>query len=145
MQMPSVIGAFMMIKKSLIDAIGPLDERFFFYLEETDFCKRVSDHGFEVWHLPELTLTHYQGVTARKFDLRRKIEFQRSLYKFFLKHRGKIQTTILYVGTVIKLIVEIMLNLPLMFLPSAMVRTKRSSSLLIWHVLGMPYGWGLEQ
>jgi GT2 family glycosyltransferase len=144
-QVPSVIGAFMMIRKALVDAIGLLDERFFFYLEETDFCKRAADHGFEVWHLPELALTHYQGVTARKFDIRRKIEFQRSLYKFFFKHKGATQTALLFAGTIIKLAVEIVLNLPLLFLPSAMARIKRSSALFAWHVLGLPTGWGLEQ
>lgn len=141
---PSVIGACMMLRKTLIEKIGPFDEGFFFYLEETDLCKRTAEHGFEVWHLPELKIVHYQGLSAKKFDTQRKIEFQRSLYRFFLKHKGISKTIILYVGMILRLSLEIGANLLFAFIPDIRKKLKRSMVLLLWHLLDMPSAWGLE-
>ncbi|MEA3222586.1 MAG: glycosyltransferase [Thermodesulfobacteriota bacterium] len=143
-EVPSVIGAFMMIRRCLIDEIGLLDEGFFFYLEETDFCKRATDHGFEVWHLPGLKIVHYQGLSARRLDTQRKIEFYRSLYRFFLKHKGIYNTIMLYIGMLLKLSLEIGANLLISFIPDMRKRLKRSFVLLLWHLIGMPSTWGLE-
>ncbi len=143
-EVPSVIGAFMMIRRRLIDEIGSFDEGFFFYLEETDLCKRTAEHGFEVWHLPELKIVHYQGLSARRLDTQRKIEFHRSLYRFFLKHKGVYTTVMLYIGMLLKLSLEIGTNLLLSFIPDMRKRLKRSFVLLLWHFIGMPSTWGLE-
>ncbi len=144
-QVPSVIGACMMIKREVIDAIGLLDEGFFLYLEETDYCKRATDAGFEVWHLPGLQLVHHQGTSARIVDVARKIEFHRSMYRFFSKHRGPFQSAALYVLTVIKSLVETMVNLVLSTTPGGRKQLMKSSSILAWHALGQPGGWGLEK
>jgi len=144
-KVPSIIGACMMIKRQVIDAIGLLDEGFFLYLEETDFCKRASDAGFEVWHLPGLTVMHHQGTSAKRFDIARRIEYRRSLYRFFLKHRGSFQTALLVLLTLIKLGIEMIGGLASSFLPPGRKRLKSSGSLLLWHLAGMPAGWGLER
>jgi len=142
---PSVIGACMMIKREVIDTIGLMDEGFFLYLEETDYCKRATNAGFEVWHLPGLHLVHHQGTSARIADVERKIEFLRSMYRFFRKHRGPFQCSALYILTIIKSLVETMANLVLWITPSGSNRLKKSSAILAWHALGQPVGWGLEK
>lgn len=144
-QVPSIIGACMMIKRQVIDAIGLLDEGFFLYLEETDFCKRAADAGFEVWHLPQLTVTHHQGTSARRFDVARKMEYRRSMYRFFLKHRGIAQTALLGLFTLIKLGIELLGGVAASFLPPVRARLKKSASIALWHLAGAPAGWGLER
>ncbi|HPD20148.1 MAG: glycosyltransferase [Desulfomonilia bacterium] len=144
-QVPSVIGACMMIKRQVIDTIGPLDEGFFLYLEETDFCKRAADAGFEIWHLPQLTVTHHQGTSARRFDAARKVEYRRSMYRFFLKHRGIAQTALLVLFIMIKLGVELLGGIAASFLSPARTRLKKSLSLMLWHLAGAPAGWGFER
>jgi GT2 family glycosyltransferase/tRNA A-37 threonylcarbamoyl transferase component Bud32 len=143
-RVPSIIGACMMIKPQVLDTVGLLDEGFFVYLEETDFCKRARDAGFDVWHLPNLSLVHHQGTTARSFDRARKIEFHRSMYRFFLKHRGPLQTALLYGLNIVKSLVETAGNLMLCLTEKGLNRLKKSASVLAWHVLGLPAGWGLE-
>jgi hypothetical protein len=54
-------GAFMLARREALQAAGLLDERFFIYSEETDLCRRIKDAGFEVRHLPEMTIVHYAG------------------------------------------------------------------------------------
>jgi len=142
-QVPSVIGACMLIKRQVIDTIGELDEGFFFYLEETDLCKRARDHGFEVWHLPHLRLVHHQGTTARKANIKRKIEFQRSLSRFFMKHKGFRWAAILLVLTIVKSMIEIATKLPFCFQKNVRASLKNSCGVLIWHLSGSPTDWGL--
>jgi len=141
----SIIGACMLMKRSMVDAIGMLDEGFFFYLEETDFCKRAQNKGFEVWHLPDLKIIHYQGKSARKSDVARKIEFHRSMFRFFLKNKGLLQTVVLYIFMIIKMAFEVITGLPAAFSRRSRKRLRRSASGLVWYLTGMPRGWGLEK
>jgi hypothetical protein len=66
-----VMGAFFMVRREAFDGIGLLDEQFFMYSEEVDFCRRVWDAGHEVWYSPAGTVTHYWGgqnsVSSRTF------------------------------------------------------------------------------
>ena len=142
-KVPSVIGACMLIRKTLIERIGGLDEGFFFYLEETDFCKRAAECGFEVWHLPQIRVVH-QGLSAKKIDVRRKVEFNRSMWRFFRKHHGRLITAIFYILTVIKLLFETAGNLLLGFIPRMRPKLKKSAVLLAWYLCGMPRTWGIE-
>jgi tRNA A-37 threonylcarbamoyl transferase component Bud32 len=144
-RVPSVIGACMMVKREVIDAVGPLDEGYFLYLEETDFCLRAEKAGYGVWLLPHLTVVHHQGATARQFDLRRKVEYQRSMYRFFRKNRGALQASLLFSLNFLKLGVEIAGGFPASITARGRTRLKKSLLLLLWHLAGAPGGWGLEE
>ncbi len=144
-RVPSVIGACMMIRRALLDTIGDLDEGYFFYLEETDLCRRAWDHGYEVWHLPQLRLVHYQGGTARRSDIRRKIEFRRSVITFFRRHRGPLRTALLVALSVLKSLIELAGALPLVVTERGRQRLITVTSLLLWYLSGRPEGWGLER
>ncbi len=143
-EVPSIIGACMMIKREVIDSIGMLDEGFFFYLEETDFCKRAKDHGFGIWHLPEIRVIHHQGKTAKKLNVRRVIEFQRSMCRFFMKHKGLSQTIIFYVCMILKSAIKSIINLPFVLVPKLRDNFFKSGSVFLWYILGSPKDWGLE-
>ncbi len=143
-EVPSIIGACMMIKRKVIDSIGMLDEGFFFYLEETDFCKRAKDHGFGIWHLPEIRVIHHQGKTAKKLNVRRVIEFQRSICRFFMKHKGLSQSRIFYVCMILKSAIKSVINLPFVLVPKLRDNFFKSGSVFLWYILGSPKDWGLE-
>jgi len=70
-----VPGASMMIRASAFDALGGLDERYFLYFEETDFCFRANQHGFQTWYVPQSRVMHIAGqstkVTERDVKVRR--------------------------------------------------------------------------
>lgn len=66
-----VMGAFLMIRRSLFEELGGFDERFFVYYEDVDLCLRVHQRGFEVVHLPEAVAVHRGcGTTAAIPDTR---------------------------------------------------------------------------
>jgi len=144
-RVPSVIGACMMIKREVVDAVGALDEGFFLYLEETDFCRRAVNAGFEVWFLPHLTVVHHQGATARQFDFRRRAEYHRSMVRFFRKDKGPLAGVLLSALSLVKFAVEVLGRIPAAATPKGRHRLKMSSLLLLWSLAGMPGGWGLER
>src|SRR5581483_12152965 len=52
----------MLVRREALESAGWFDERFFMYAEETDLCRRVKTAGWEIWHLPQMTILH-RGVT----------------------------------------------------------------------------------
>jgi hypothetical protein len=53
-----VMGAFMMMRKQVYDKTGGLDENFFMYMEEVEWCKRMNTAGFKIWYVPAFGVTH---------------------------------------------------------------------------------------
>lgn len=82
-----VTGGFMMIKHSVIEKIGNLDENFFMYLEDVDFCLRANRAGFTVSVCGE-TLVHIGGASSNNRDKIRHVSWIDSRKKYFFKHHG---------------------------------------------------------
>ena len=61
-----VIGAAMVIRKSLVEEIGLLDKGYFLYYEDADYCQRAHAAGHRVVYLPEPELVHFESVTTQK-------------------------------------------------------------------------------
>jgi GT2 family glycosyltransferase len=60
-----IVGACMYIKRALLDAIGPLDEAFFSYFEDTDYCLRAAEAGFRTVCAGGVTLIHHENVSTK--------------------------------------------------------------------------------
>ncbi len=80
MEVESVIGAFFLVRREVWEKLGGMDERFFFFLEETDFCLRARQAGFATVHLPQVSVWHGQGQTAKQDLAAARIEYWRSRY-----------------------------------------------------------------
>lgn len=63
-EIDSAVGAFMMMPKAAIEKVGLLDENFFFYGEDLDWCYRFKENGFKVYYYPKAAITHYKGVSS---------------------------------------------------------------------------------
>ena len=59
-------GSFMLARREAIESAGFLDERYFIYSEETDLCRRIKTAGWEVRHLPSMTILHHDGKAGVK-------------------------------------------------------------------------------
>ncbi len=60
-----VAGASMMVRREVVDVIGGLDEGFFLYFEETEFCFRVKAAGYTVWYVPQSRVMHIAGQSTK--------------------------------------------------------------------------------
>ncbi|MDP3888601.1 MAG: glycosyltransferase family 2 protein [bacterium] len=61
----AVVGAAMLIPKRTLNNVGLLDERYFMYFEDLDYCRRVKKAGFKVYYLPEAEIFHYHGASGK--------------------------------------------------------------------------------
>lgn len=92
----TLLGACLMIPRETFRAVGPMDERFFLYAEETDLCYRIRNMGKEIHYVPSGTIIHHrEKSTASRGDLWRLIARLKGSYLFFEKHRSRNQTYLL--------------------------------------------------
>jgi hypothetical protein len=83
-----VQGSCLLVRRETVDRIGLLDESFFMYFEETDWCKRMNDSGGEVWYVPAARVVHLGGGAFGHYDEKRLTTYHRSLLQFFKKHHS---------------------------------------------------------
>lgn len=81
---PCAGGAFMLMPRPILSALGGFDERFFLYFEDFDLTKRASRLG-RVAYVPSVRIVHYGGGAARKGWKHRKL-FIASAWRYFAKH-----------------------------------------------------------
>jgi N-acetylglucosaminyl-diphospho-decaprenol L-rhamnosyltransferase len=83
-----VVGACLLMRRTALDQAGPLDETFFMYSEEMDWCYRVKEQGWTVAYLPTAQVIHHEGKSSEQVLPVRHVQFQRSKVLFFKKHFG---------------------------------------------------------
>ncbi len=95
-----LLGAALMLKKEAFKAVGLMDERFFLYFEDTDWCRRFRDKGWKVVYFPEAKMHHYHGRLSKKTSGVADLFFNKytwihilSAIKYFWKWRSKQLTT----------------------------------------------------
>jgi len=148
-EVDSVIGACMIVRREAIGQVGLLDEDYFLFLEETDWCYRMKKAGWKIYHVPQAQIYHFQGKGVEIEKKRAKVEYHCSRYRFFKKNRGSLQWSILLIGSVIKLIVELfMMGIACLFTFFAVKKWKKRLSIYAyltwWHLRGCPKGMGLK-
>jgi N-acetylglucosaminyl-diphospho-decaprenol L-rhamnosyltransferase len=90
-----VKGAALMARREAIEQVGPMDEEYFMYSEELDWCKRFKDAGWRVIYLPAAQVIHYGGKSSDQVVTSRHIHFQTSKVRYFRKHHGRFVSEIL--------------------------------------------------
>ena len=90
-----VKGAALMARQEAIEQVGLLDEGFFMYSEELDWCRRFRDEGWRVVYLPTARIIHHEGKSSEQAVPARHIHFQTSKVRYFRKHHGPAAAQIL--------------------------------------------------
>ena len=62
---PCVSGAFMLVSQKTVNQVGLLDETFFFYGEETDWCVRIRNQRLKIYFIPEFQIIHFGGASSQ--------------------------------------------------------------------------------
>ena len=81
-------GAFMMIKKQVLDTIGSFDEDFFMYGEDVDLSYRIQQAGFKNYYVSETAIIHFKGESTKKGTLNYVRMFYNAMGIFVRKHYG---------------------------------------------------------
>ncbi|MBN1430971.1 MAG: glycosyltransferase family 2 protein [Anaerolineae bacterium] len=84
-EVDSVVGASMVVRREAIEQVGLLDETFFMYGEDLDWCKRIKEAGWKVLYYPRVQITHVKRAASRQ-SKRAQYEFVRAFLLFYSKH-----------------------------------------------------------
>ena len=79
-------GAFMLIRKSVLDIIGNLDETFFMYGEDIDLSYRITKAGYKNYYFPKTQIIHYKGESTKRSSLNYVVIFYKAMAIFSKKH-----------------------------------------------------------
>lgn len=148
-EVESVIGACLMIRNEAMRNVGKLDEDYFFFLEETDWCYRMQKAGWKIYHLPEARVIHLGGQSKKLAPWQSQIEYCRSLYIYFKKNRSATSYLLLRIFYPVKILINCIANFignVAVFFQHRKLRYRLSTytMLLWWHVLLCPEWMGLK-
>lgn len=135
-EVEAVLGACLFVRREVIDEVGMIDEGYFFFLEETDWCHRIRAAGFKIAHLPDAFVIHLYGEsTKKKAPLRTRIEYYRSRYLFFRKNRSRAASYVLRGIVMTKILLGVVFGGR---------RASEYRKILAWHLAGESSSAGLS-
>ncbi|MCX7981278.1 MAG: glycosyltransferase family 2 protein [Syntrophales bacterium] len=139
-EVDSCIGAAMLVRKKAIDEVGKLDERYFFFFEETDWAYAMRKAGWKIYFLPSALVYHFQGQSIGE-RLTPRLEYYRSRYRYFEKWYPPFYYLVIRLVIIGRLIVNwlgtgIYCLLTLCLLPGARQKFLLYSRLVAWHLKG---------
>lgn len=92
-----VMGAALMTRRQVVEQVGLLDEAYFMYSEELDWCYRIKKAGWRVVYLPTAQIVHHEGKSSEQAVTARHVNFQRAKLRYFRKYHGRGIATLLRV------------------------------------------------
>lgn len=109
-----LVGAFMLVRREAMEQVGGLDETFFMYGEDIDWCYRIKQAGWGIYYYPHTYIIHIKGGSARRRPLKIIYEFHRAMWVFHRKHYIRqynwLTNTAVYAGITLKFIMALMKN-----------------------------------
>jgi GT2 family glycosyltransferase len=111
----SLVGAFMLVRRDAIEQVGLLDEDFFMYGEDIDWCYRIKQAGWIICYYPYATILHLKGASSKRKPFKIIYEFHRAMWLFYNKHYKDRYSffvrLLVYLGVSFKLTISLLRNL----------------------------------
>jgi GT2 family glycosyltransferase len=141
-EVESCVGACMMIRKAAMNAVGLMDERFFFFFEETDWAGRMRSAGWKVFFVPSARIFHAQGQTVGH-GFRSRLLFYRSRYQYLKKWFPQ-SYPLMYAIIMVRLLINILITgfvVPFTAFFSSKLNRRLAvyCRILVWHLLGCSF------
>ena len=111
-----LVGAFMLVRKTTIDDVGLLDDTFFMYGEDIDWCYRIKQAGWRIVYFGQAEIIHYKGASSEDEKSKKRnpkliYEFYRAMYVFYKKHYTKKYNFLVNIAVYIGIGVLLVFNL----------------------------------
>ena len=128
---PCLLGAFMLSRRSILQEMGGMDESIFMFLEDMDLCFRVKQGGWRVYYLADFSMVHKSKKSQKKLKLPMTYEYATARYEFFKKHYGLTKARICRLLFLVQGIFRLMVSF--IFLPLAYLSPRLRSWLRNTH------------
>ncbi len=92
-----VMGASLMVRREVYAQVGGMDEAYFMYSEELDWCRRIKDAGWRVVYLPQAQVIHHEGKSSEQAVTARHVNFNRAKLRYFRKYHGRFAAALIRV------------------------------------------------
>jgi N-acetylglucosaminyl-diphospho-decaprenol L-rhamnosyltransferase len=136
-----IMGACMLVRAATIQDVGKMDEDYFFYSEETDWCFRIKKKNWKVWYLTSAEIYHLGGGSTKRGSVAQLISLYQSKLLYFKKNHGNFMTTLLRMGLAFSNTLGIMRRV--LFLNwrdrDAAFQRIANQSKLVWYLLKNQY------
>lgn len=114
-EVDAIMGAYFLVRKPVIDQVGMLDEEFFMYGEDLDWCWRIKEAGHKIIYYPKVQITHYKYGASKSIPFRA-IKWAHTAMKiFYRKHyapaHNEIFNQLVYLGIDLRMYLVMMVNL----------------------------------
>ena len=96
LEVDEVSGACLMVRGEIIEALGALDDRFFMFYEEIEFCHRVKAHGWKVWFVAEAKVVHHWMGSVKREGKKMTNQLFKSQIAYYKKTSGPMQVAAIY-------------------------------------------------
>jgi len=126
-------GCFMLVRRQAIEQIGLMDEQFFVYGEETDWCYRFKQGGWKILFKPEAEIIHFGGQSSKRIPVEMTLQLRGSILLFFQKHRSSFE----YIIACILVWLFFAIRIPFWLITFAVKRTDTSRNKLTAYLKGM--------
>ncbi len=120
-----VAGAALLVRRAAIEQVGLMDEGYFLYSEETDWCWRLGRGGFPVWYLPQVQIIHQAGASSQQQSARSYGLLYASKLRFFSQHYGAAATWALRAAFFVSAALRLALWRALLILPARAAKRPR--------------------
>lgn len=88
-EVEAISGSFMLLKRQALEQVGGLDEDFFMYGEDLDWCYRVQEAGYKIYYVPDTQIIHFKGESSKKSPFQQRRLFYEAMRLFVKKHFKK--------------------------------------------------------
>ena len=114
-EVDAVMGAYMMVPKSVIDKVGMLDEEYFMYGEDLDWCWRIKEAGYKIMYYPAAEITHYKYGSSKLVPFKMIRMAHNAMKIFYRKHYAKqypwIFNQLVFLGINLRMLLVLVVNL----------------------------------
>jgi len=138
-EIESAVGACIIVRRDAIDDIGPFDERYFFFFEETDWMRRMRNGGWKLYHVPSARIYHLQGQSIGP-NIHSRMEFYRSRYQFLKKWNSTCYNAL----AVTVVFCRLTINLLSTTIGCAVTLWRKKNIRDKWHLYGQLFLWHLR-
>jgi len=91
-----ISGCYLMVRREVIERIGGLDEQFFFFAEETDWCRRIQQADWKLMFIPLGNIIHHGGGSVKKLNYKRDVMLTAAIVRLHRKHGGMLSAVMVY-------------------------------------------------
>lgn len=103
-----LVGACLLTQKDVIEQVGLLDEEYFMYSEELDWCRRIKEAGWRIVYYPQVEIIHHLGKSSEQAVVQRHINFQRAKLRYFRKFHGPLIASLLRIFLLFNYMVQLL-------------------------------------